>query len=89
MCHSLQEFRTLSDKFCCPLITFANTLDPDQARQNVGPDLNPNLFDILMVFLKENFDNVNFENKKHAKLPSLQRVYKHLRAAKTKKRLNK
>ena len=24
------------------LITFANSLDPDQARQNVGPDLNPN-----------------------------------------------
>ena len=27
--------------FCCLLI-FANNLDPDQARQNVGPDLNPN-----------------------------------------------
>ena len=24
------------------LITFANFLDPDQAGQNVGPDLNPN-----------------------------------------------
>ena len=23
-------------------ITFANSLDPDQAQQNVGPDLNPN-----------------------------------------------
>ena len=22
--------------FCCLLITFANSLDPDQARQNVG-----------------------------------------------------
>ena len=28
--------------FCCLLITFANSLDPDQARQNVGPDLDPN-----------------------------------------------
>ena len=28
--------------FCCPLITFANILNPDQARQNVGPDLDPN-----------------------------------------------
>ena len=28
--------------FCCLLITFANGLDPDQARQNVGPDLDPN-----------------------------------------------
>ena len=27
---------------CCLLITFANSLDPDQARQNVGPDLDLN-----------------------------------------------
>ena len=27
---------------CCLLITFANSLDPDQAQQNVGPDLDPN-----------------------------------------------
>ena len=28
--------------FCCLLITIANSLDPDKARQNVGPDLDPN-----------------------------------------------
>ena len=28
--------------FCCLLITFVNSLDLDQARQNVGPDLDPN-----------------------------------------------
>ena len=28
--------------FCHLLMTFANSLDPDQARQNVGPDLDPN-----------------------------------------------
>ena len=27
------------------LITFANILDPDQARQYVGPDLDPKRFD--------------------------------------------
>ena len=27
---------------CRLLITFANSLDPDQDRQNVGPDLDPN-----------------------------------------------
>ena len=27
---------------CRLLITFANNLDPDQARQNVGHDLDPN-----------------------------------------------
>ena len=31
-----------SDDFCRLLITFANNLDSDQARQNVGPDLDPN-----------------------------------------------
>ena len=25
-----------------PLVAFANSLDPDQDRQNVGPDLDPN-----------------------------------------------
>ena len=28
--------------FCCLLITFANSLDQDQASQNAGPDLDPN-----------------------------------------------
>ena len=28
--------------FCRLLITFANSLDPDQDRQKVGPDLDPN-----------------------------------------------
>ena len=31
-----------SGNFCRLLITFANSLDPDQAQQNVGPDLDPN-----------------------------------------------
>ena len=31
-----------SGNFCHLLITFANNFDPDQARQNVGPDLDPN-----------------------------------------------
>ena len=35
-------------------ITFANSLGPDQARQNSGPDLDPNCM-TLMVFLKEYF----------------------------------
>ena len=38
--------------WCRLLITFANSLDPGQARQNVGPDLDPNCL-TLMVFLKE------------------------------------
>ena len=47
--------------------------DPDQARQNVGPDLDPNC---LTLFLKEIFKKVDFEKnqqttKKPAKLPSV------------------
>ena len=59
---------------CHLLITFANSLDPDQAQQNVGPDLNLKLFNTLMVFLKEFFIKVDFEKnqqttkKKHEKL---------------------
>ena len=41
---------------------FANSLDPDQARQNVGPDLDPNSLILLLVFLKEFFKKVDFEN---------------------------
>ena len=37
------------------LITFANSLDPDQDRQNVGPDLDPKLFNTLIVFMKDVF----------------------------------
>ena len=36
----------------CPLQT---VLDPDQDRQNVGPDLDPYCFDALIVFLIEIF----------------------------------
>ena len=41
---SFSVFNSLpaSDNFCHLLITFANSLDPDQARQNVRPDLDPN-----------------------------------------------
>ena len=38
------------------LITFTNSLDPDQDRQNVGPDL-----DTLIVFMKEFFEKVNLK----------------------------
>ena len=31
-----------SGNFCNLLITFVNSLDPDQAQQNTGPDLDPN-----------------------------------------------
>ena len=38
---TVNSFPTSGD-FCHLLISFSNSLDPDQARQNVGPDLDPN-----------------------------------------------
>ena len=42
---------------CRLLITFANSLAPDQAWQNVGPDLELTVFDTLKVFT--NFEKVD------------------------------
>ena len=38
--------------YCCLLITFANSSDPDQARQNVGPDLDPNCLTLINCLIK-------------------------------------
>ena len=39
---SIFNYLPASGNFCDLLITFANSLDPDQARQNAGSDLDPN-----------------------------------------------
>ena len=51
------KFRNNPEHFhpCLLTITSANSLDPDQAQQNVGPDLDPNCL-TLMVFQKEFFE---------------------------------
>ena len=55
---NLNSFPASGD-FCPLLITFANSLDPDQAQQNVGPDLDPNWLThwwySCKVFLKKLF----------------------------------
>ena len=66
---------------CCAdklVITFANSLDPNQDRQNVCPDLDPSCLK-LVVFLEEFNEKVNFDKSqqtttKHKKLSSMQRV---------------
>ena len=73
--HIFNSFPASGD-FCQLLITFANSLDPDPAQQNVGPDLDPNC---LMAFLKDFFEKVNLKKipqkiKNHAILPSMQRI---------------
>ena len=42
-CFAFNSLPARGDSCCLP-ITFANSLDPDQARLNVGPDLEPNCF---------------------------------------------
>ena len=49
-----------SGYICRLLITFENRLDPDQDRQNVGPDLDPNRL-TLIVLLKDFFKKDHFE----------------------------
>ena len=50
-------------KRCRLLITFANSLDPDQARPYGRAWSGSKLFDTLMVLLKEMFKNISFEKK--------------------------
>ena len=62
---------------CCLLITFAISLDPDQARQSVGPDLDPNRLTLWWYswknFSKKTILKKNQQTtKKHDKLPSMQ-----------------
>ena len=42
-------------------MTFANNLDPDQARQKVGPDLNPNCLTLWWYSWTIFFEKVDFE----------------------------
>ena len=57
--------------FFCYTETVAMNLDPDQAQQHVGSDLDPNIL-TLMVFLKEIFEKkkilieISRQTKKHA-----------------------
>ena len=57
--------------FCPLLITFANSLEPDQDRQNVGPDLGLKCL-TLIVFPKEFFEKVNFEKVSRRYIESMQ-----------------
>ena len=54
-------------------------MDPDQARQNVRPDLDPNCFDTLIVFLTIFFfekDDLkkSVDNIMHRKLYSIMQI---------------
>ena len=69
-----------SDNFCHLLIIFANSLDPDQDRQNVGLDQELNCLkyyytEIFFFFKKVTFfKNVNRGQQKHEKIPNIERL---------------
>ena len=44
---NILNFILASGDFCRLLITFANSLDPDQDKQSVGPDLDPKRLTLL------------------------------------------
>ena len=55
-------FSSINYNYSLLPITFANSLNPDQARQNAGPDLDQNCFDTDGIL----FEKFDFE-KTHKK----------------------
>ena len=56
-----------SGDFCRLLITRANSLDPDQARQNVGPDLDPNCLTLWWYSWKFFLKKIKLKKKNNKK----------------------
>ena len=54
-------------------MTFLNSLDPDQAQQNVGPDLDSNYLIVKEFMIKMILKQIR-QQKMHVKLPSMHRV---------------
>ena len=52
-------------------ITFAKSLEPDQARQNVGHGLVPDCLTLWNFFMRVNLKKKSTGNKKHARLTSM------------------
>ena len=67
----LSSFAASGD-FCPLLITFAYSLDPDQARQDIGPDLEPNCLTLLWYSWKIVLKKVNLKKKNPQMTKSMQ-----------------
>ena len=64
--HALNSFLA-SGNFWHLLIAFANSLNPEKGRQNLGPDLDPNHLTFwYKVFMKELFKKVDLKKKTSA-----------------------
>ena len=53
---------------CCLLIAFANSLDPDQARHCVRPDLDPNCSTLHGISGKVDFEKIQQTYKKACRI---------------------
>ena len=61
----VNSFLDMGDQFYRLLINFGNSFEADQDRQKFCPDLDPNLLDTLIVFLKQFVETTKFRNKQH------------------------
>ena len=66
--------------FCHLLITFANSLDPDKARQNVGPDLDPNCLTLWWYSRKIFFEKINLKKKRPTDDKKACKITKHAKS---------
>ena len=81
MIHVLNSF-IFSSNFPHLLITFANSFDPDQDRQIVGPDLDPNCLTLIVIldffFLKKSNSAENINGMKNYPARKELNIYAHL-----------
>ena len=69
-----------SGDFCRLLIIFANSLDPDQARQNVGPDLDPDCLTLWCYSWKIFFEKVKLKKKIHSRQKKTCKITQHAKS---------
>ena len=76
--HSFKLFLAVAT-FCPLLLTFANSFDPDQARHNLGPDLDPNCLTLIFFpkgyFGEKKMKKVSRGQQNHEKLPNMQWIF--------------
>ena len=71
MSHKKVNFKTFPTILIHLLMTFANRMDSDQARQSLGPDLDPICLIISRSFWKRRlWKKKTHTTKRHAKLPN-------------------
>ena len=70
MSHKKVNFKTFPTILIPLLMTFANRMDSDQARQSLGPDLDPICLIISRSFWKRRLWKKTNTTKRHAKLPN-------------------